>query len=95
MIEERVKLQIKQGLDTEIATRFVQIASQFNSRIMINYADKEVNAKSIMSVLTLAIAPDEELTLRAKGEDEKAALKALVKFISTGQGITYPIGKIN
>lgn len=95
VIEQQVKLQIAQGMDTEIATRFVQIASKFNSRILINYQDKEVNAKSIMSVLTLAIPPEDELTLRVKGEDEKAAFEALVRFISTGEGITYPLGKMN
>lgn len=93
MIEERVILKNSAGLNPDLATRFVQIASKFDSIIKIRYEDKEVNAKSIMSLLTLAIAPGENFTILAKGEDEKVASDALVKFINTGQGSGYPISK--
>lgn len=77
------------GFDAGLATRFVQIASKYTAKIVISYEDKEINAKSIMSLLAMAIAPDEEFILRARGEDEERALRELVKFIKTGQESDY------
>lgn len=89
MVEEQVSLTNEKGMNGEMATRFVQIASQYTSKIAIMYDDKDVNAKSIMSLLTMAIAPGEAFTIRARGEDEQRALSALVRFIQTGEEADY------
>ncbi len=91
MVEEQVELKVEGGLNAEVATRFVQIASRYTSRITLYYEDKEVNPKSIMSLLTLAIAPGQRLTIRARGEDEQKALLELSRFLQTGEGSAYPI----
>ena len=41
-----------------------------------------MDAKSIMSVMMLAAGQGTELTLRISGEDEQAALEALVGLIN-------------
>ncbi|AZR72253.1 hypothetical protein BBF96_01875 [Anoxybacter fermentans] len=81
MVERKFVFKGEKGLNAEMATQFVQIASKYTSRIMIIYEDKEVNAKSIMSLLALAIAPGDEFIIRARGEDEECALKDLARFI--------------
>ncbi|MCK4258582.1 MAG: HPr family phosphocarrier protein [Halanaerobiales bacterium] len=91
MVKEKVIIQDQNGLNAENATRFVQIASKYTSRIMIHYEDKEVNGKSIMSLLTLAVPPGDQLTIKIKGEDEEKALADLVHFLKTGQGDSYPV----
>lgn len=91
MVEEKVILKNEAGLNAGVATKFVQMASKYISRISIHYEDKEINAKSIMSLLTLAIAPGDELLIRARGEDENAALVDLIRFLETGEGSAYTV----
>lgn len=89
MYEEKVILKNEQGLNAQMAARFVQIASKYRSKILLLYEDKEVNVKSIMSLLTMAIPPGDEIILRAKGEDEVEAVRDLLHFVSTGEGTAF------
>ncbi|WP_420376563.1 HPr family phosphocarrier protein, partial [Pollutimonas sp. H1-120] len=47
------------------------------------FEDKEVNAKSIMGVMSLGISQGKEITLKADGEDEIEAVNQLENFIKT------------
>lgn len=69
------------GLHARPASLFVKKASEFNSDVKIIAGDKEVNAKSIMSVMSLGADKGTNVTIRAKGTDEKQAVKVLIKFI--------------
>lgn len=77
MVEEKIQITNDVGLNADVATKFVQVASKFTSRITVIYEETEVNGKSIMSLLTLAVAPGDELVIRAKGEDEHSAVGEL------------------
>lgn len=94
MREEKVILRNEDGLNAAMATRFVQIASKYRSKIMLYYEEKEVNAKSIMSLLAMAIPPGDEITLRAKGDDEEIALNDLCRFFETGEGSVFQISGV-
>ena len=52
------------------------------SDIKIAAKDKEVNAKSIMSVMSLGIDGGDEITLTIDGEDEDKAMEELAKLIN-------------
>ena len=47
---------------------------------------KTVNAKSIMGIMSLGLAQGDELTISANGEDEEAAVNALVELVESGFG---------
>ena len=80
MVKENVKVLNKHGLHTRPATVFVTTASQFNCEVFIHYKGIRVNAKSILGILILAVEPGSEITIETNGDDEKEALKALVKL---------------
>lgn len=82
MIERSVTIQLKTGLQARPAAQFVQEANKFQSEIFITKDGKKVNAKSIMGVMSLALASGTEIVLSADGKDEQEAIDALVKFIS-------------
>ena len=67
---------------------FVQLANKFKSKILIAKTenDKEVNAKSILSILTMGINQGTEIRIRANGEDEEDAVNALYELIETNFG---------
>ncbi|WP_058486722.1 HPr family phosphocarrier protein [Defluviitalea phaphyphila] len=83
MIEKTVKVNMETGLEARPAALFVQIASQYKSNIHVLMEDKQVNAKSIMGMMSLGALKGQELTIRAEGEDEKEAIDVLEKFLTS------------
>ncbi len=65
------------GLHARPAALFVQEASKFKSEISVRNGDQEVNAKSILGVLTLGADQGCVITVTAEGEDAEAALEAI------------------
>lgn len=82
MIKEVLKLELKNGLEARPAALFVQIASKYESHIAVIVNEKQVNAKSIMGMMSLGTIKGQEIEIKAEGEDEKEAVEALVKFLS-------------
>ncbi len=77
----------KEGLHARPASLFVNMASSFKSNITLikneNYG-KEYAGKSILSVMTMAAAAGDQLTIIADGEDEATAIEKLQALIETG-----------
>ena len=74
------------GLHARPATLFVQAASEFGSDITVTHGEREANAKSIMSVLTLGASQGAVITVRAEGEDAEEALAALGRLVAGNFG---------
>lgn len=88
MYRRTVTIQNQTGLHARPASDFVRCASGFKSRITIGRTGSEerANAKSIVMLLTLALVQGTEVEIEAKGEDETAAVDALVALIESGLG---------
>ncbi|GAB7021881.1 HPr family phosphocarrier protein [Salidesulfovibrio brasiliensis] len=65
------------GLHARPAGRLAQAAQSFKSSITISVEEQEVDAKSILDILTLAAAEGSTLELRATGQDAREALDRL------------------
>jgi phosphotransferase system HPr (HPr) family protein len=92
---KNVTLQIinEVGLHARPAAQFVQQAGKYQAKIMIRNmtADsKWVNAKSILSVLTLGAEKGHEVELQAEGPDEAQAIEGLADLIRSGLGESAP-----
>jgi phosphotransferase system HPr (HPr) family protein len=77
------------GLHARPASLFVQTANKFNSNIQVqNLTDNSnlVNAKSILSVLTLGVCQNHEIEIVAEGEDAQDAIEALKVLIEDNFG---------
>ena len=72
------------GLHARPATFFIQKANCYKSMIHIEKEDRQVNAKSLLGVLSLGIAKGMTITIIADGHDEVAAIDGLVDLIQTG-----------
>ena len=82
MKKQDVVIKLKNGLEARPVALLVQVATQFESRVYLQSGDKRVNAKSIMGMMTLILAAGDEVTVSAEGEDEEAAVEAIVKDLS-------------
>ena len=90
MLEEEVKIINPLGLHARAAAQLVRLAGNFQSKIKLTRIDSEVtaDAKSILSVLTLAAAKGTTLKLTVEGSDEKEAMKIIKEMIDKGFGET-------
>lgn len=82
MQKEKFILQNETGLHARPASIFVDKTKKFKSNIKIESKGKEVNAKSIMSVMSLGIDEGDEIILTIDGEDEEKAMDELTKLIN-------------
>ncbi len=59
----------------------VQMASQYDSSVYIEYDSKHVNAKSIMGMMTLALKNGENVNVVTNGQDEEEAVETIGNFL--------------
>ncbi|MBO5071354.1 MAG: HPr family phosphocarrier protein [Eubacterium sp.] len=79
-----IKKNIEVAADREEARTIavlVQLASQYQSSISICQENRTVNAKSIMGMMTLGLAPGKELEVSVDGEDETVAMDTIVQYL--------------
>ena len=77
------------GLHARPAADFVKLAAKFPCEIKIcnlTAAGKTVNAKSILSVMTLGVQKDHVVHIETSGERENEALQALRDLIQSNFG---------
>lgn len=85
MVEKKVTVQLKSGLQARPAALFVQEANRFTSDVFVEKEGKKVNAKSIMGIMSLAVGSGSELVLAVDGPDEEEAIAALADFVSKNE----------
>jgi phosphotransferase system HPr (HPr) family protein len=88
---EKLNITVKHsvGLHARPAAKFVELSSSFKSDISVkNTTDDRgpVDAKSILSILTLGVQQNYEIEIQANGEDEQEAIEALKRLIEGNFG---------
>lgn len=81
MITETITITRTFDENDSPAALLVQKASEFRSRIMVEYQSNTVNAKSIMGVMVLRLTEGVKLTVQAEGEDAEAAVAGLKSLL--------------
>lgn len=79
---QRITIINKLGLHARASAKFVSLAGEFASEIVLKRNGQEVNGKSIMGIMMLAAGKGSELELCADGKDEARALAALADLIA-------------
>ncbi len=74
------------GLHARPAAMVVQTANRFRCEIQFEKDGLEINAKSIMGVLTLAAAKGSTVQVVCEGPDAADAMAALAKVFESGFG---------
>ena len=86
MVSQKVIIKNPTGLHLRPAGILCKEAIQYKSLITFSFRDTVANAKSVLSVLGACVKSGDEITLTCEGEDEEAALNALVTAIENGLG---------
>jgi phosphocarrier protein len=77
MLEREIKVINTLGVHARPASKIVQTANKFKSRISLLKDMVTADAKSILHVMMLGANFDSQVTIRASGEDEKEAVDAI------------------
>lgn len=65
-------------------SRLMQLLKPFDSEVMIHYEEKQVNATSMIDLLTLAAPQGAELLFQATGADSQQAIQAIETLFAEG-----------
>ncbi|MHB1404432.1 MAG: HPr family phosphocarrier protein [Desulfitobacteriaceae bacterium] len=82
-VKAEVVIKNHSGLHARPAALFIQTANKFKADIVVSSGVKQVNAKSIISVLSLGARGGTQVTIEAEGPDAEQAVKDLVFLLST------------
>lgn len=82
MLEQDIVISNKLGLHARASAKLVQLVSGFRSTVMISCRGREINAKSIMGLMLLAAGIGTPIRLRVEGDDEVAAMAAVVDLFN-------------
>lgn len=77
MTEKVIEITNKLGLHARAAAKLSHLANTFKSDISLIYNNDEVNAKSLLGILTLAASIGNTITVVASGKDEKKAVEKI------------------
>ncbi len=88
MPSQTVTLNNPTGLHARPAKVFAQAAGKTGLDVTVSKDGNEVNAKSVLSVLTLDCHHGDEITISVRGDGAEAALAELVALVDSGLGET-------
>ena len=71
----------KLGLHARASAKLTKLAGSFPCEVWITKGERRVNAKSIMGVMMLAAGLGSEVELETSGDQEQAAMDALLALI--------------
>ena len=86
MPEAAVTLLNPTGLHARPAKVFAQAAAATAAKVTLSKSGREVNGKSVLSVLTLDCHQGDEILIRTEGEGADVALEDLVRLVQSGLG---------
>jgi phosphocarrier protein NPr len=80
-IEKTMTIVNKLGLHARAATQLVQLANQFDAKIVLKKEDKEADANSVLGLMMLESHQGEQVDVIVDGNDAVDALAAIEELI--------------
>jgi phosphocarrier protein len=82
MLTKDVEIINKKGLHARAASKLVQLAVKYKSKIQLSRDGQMSDGKSILGVLVLAAHQGSILSILTEGEDEHEAMSGICDLIS-------------
>ena len=76
-IVKKIRVKNELGLHTRPATMIVKLLQDFKSTVTITYNEEQIDARSILSILMLAVQKNGLLTVEINGEDAEETWEKL------------------
>ena len=82
MIKTTTTISNKLGLHARASAKLTKLAGSYPCEVWISKGERRVNAKSIMGVMMLAAGIGSDVELETSGDQEQAAMEALLALIA-------------
>ena len=86
MVSKDFTIKNKMGFHMRPAQVFVNALAKYPCDITVKFGDRDINAKSIMMIMSACIKCGSKITVTANGENEDAALAEAAAMIESGFG---------
>ncbi len=81
MMKKEMTIKDTAGLHASLAAKLVQLASTYEVEVRLEYADKMVDAKSILGLMSLAVPSGQNVAVIAEGSDAQKAIDEIEKLL--------------
>ncbi|MGL4953181.1 MAG: phosphocarrier protein HPr [Culicoidibacterales bacterium] len=81
MAQVTIKVTDPSGIHARPATVLVNAAGQYTADLKLGYNGNQVNLKSIMGVMSLAVPTGADVTIFAEGGDAEAAIAGIASVM--------------
>ncbi|MBK9295088.1 MAG: HPr family phosphocarrier protein [Oligoflexia bacterium] len=82
MEERKIKILNEEGMHARPAGVFAKMASTYQSKVSVLFNGKAVNGKSSISLMTLGLVKDSEVTIQVDGADAVELADKLTTLIN-------------
>ena len=83
VVSKKLKINNLKGLHARPSAKLVKAANKFDADIYVSKGDQTVNGKSIMSIMQLAAARGQEITVKAVGPDAEEAIESISRLVKS------------
>lgn len=84
MVSKLIKIENKSGLNVKSAGVLVKTVRPFKCAVKLKFEDKEINAKSILGIMSAAVKCGDTVEFVCSGSDEQEALNAVAEIAASG-----------
>lgn len=85
----KFKVYDERGLHSVPSTEIVKCATSFKSQVFLIYQKQAVNAKSLLSILTLTASKGAQIRIEARGEDAQEAVQSIIDLVNNKFSMNY------
>ena len=86
MISQKITIQNQSGLHARPAAILAQAAGKCDSDVRILYGNKNIQAKSILNIMSAAIKCGTEVEIQCDGATEEEDMKTIISLFESGLG---------
>jgi phosphocarrier protein len=80
VLEQTISVRNELGLHARPAAQIAQTAQKYAATVKITLAEREIDAKSILDILSLAAPRGTDLSIKAQGDDAREAMTSIVRL---------------
>ena len=85
-IVHHLQVRNRLGLHARPASIIAKMVQNYQSKVFISYKDREVDARSMMNILMLAIQESSWITIAVDGDDAEEVFALLTSAFESGFG---------
>jgi len=81
IIKKTLTIKNELGLHARSAAMIVRVLERYQSSVFLERDGNEVDARSLLDILTLACPKDSRIVVRADGDDAREAVDSIEKLV--------------